>query len=81
MTRPNILIPTAGPRTVFDEFKAPITVTNKKVTLRGGPYYGSGVTFDNVFGSFRGAAITISPQGSILKIELVPVEKQGSIYR
>jgi hypothetical protein len=39
------------------------------------------VTFDNVFGSFRGAAITISPQGSILKIELVPVEKQGSIYR
>lgn len=78
---PVIRIPVAGPRTIFDEFDKPVTVMNKKLTLRGGAYYGSGVTFDNVFGTFRGAAITISPQGSILKIELVPAEKKGSILQ
>lgn len=75
-----IVIPTRGPRTIFDPFKEPRTVMNKKITLRGGPYYGSGVTFDNVFGTFRGVAITISPAGSVMKMELVPVQKEGSIH-
>lgn len=78
---PVIHIPTVGPRTIFDPFKTPISAMNKKITLRGGRYYGSGVTFNNVFGQFRGVAITVSPEGSILKMELVPVEKAGSIHR
>lgn len=77
----SILIPTRGPRTIFDPFNRPVQAMNGKLTLRGGPYYGRGVTFENVFGTFRGAAITLAPDDTVLKVELVPVEKVGSIHR